>query len=88
MTKVSRLVIPCFLLVAMVSHVAIAGWSVAPKGGTYKLRDPGTGQVRRTGRTNDLQRRRGEHARHPETRDMGDRDLADLAVVASVFFDK
>ena len=34
------------------------------------LRDPETGQVRRTGRTNDLDRRRGEHGRHPETRDL------------------
>ncbi|MGK3998679.1 RHS repeat domain-containing protein [Sorangium sp. So ce1024] len=41
-----------------------------PKGGTYKLRDPETGQVRRTGRTNDLRRREGEHGRDPETKDL------------------
>ena len=41
-----------------------------PRGGTYKLRDPETQQVRRTGRTNDLARRESEHGRHPETRDL------------------
>ncbi len=40
----------------------------AARGGTYKLRDQETGQVRRTGRTNDLVRRRAEHATHPETK--------------------
>ena len=42
----------------------------AAKGGTYKLKDPETGAVRRTGRTNDLARREGEHGRAPETRDL------------------
>jgi hypothetical protein len=42
----------------------------AARGGTYKLRDPESGRVRRTGRSNDLERRRGEHARHPETKDL------------------
>jgi len=41
-----------------------------PKGGTYKLTDRKTGQVRRTGRTNDLERRQAEHARDPETGDL------------------
>lgn len=41
-----------------------------PRGGTYVLRDPETDQVRRTGRSNDLRRREGEHGRHPETRDL------------------
>jgi hypothetical protein len=41
-----------------------------PKGGTYKLSDPETGRVRRTGRTNDLRRREGEHGRNPETKDL------------------
>jgi len=38
------------------------------KGGTYLLKDPETGQVMRTGRTNDHERRRSEHKRHPETK--------------------
>lgn len=42
----------------------------AAKGGTYKLRDPETGQVRRTGKTNDLDRRQTEHARGKETKDL------------------
>jgi RHS repeat-associated protein len=41
-----------------------------PRGGTYKLRDPETKQVRRTGRTKDLNRREGEHARGEETKDL------------------
>lgn len=40
------------------------------KGGTYKLRDPETGQVRRTGKTNDLNRRQGEHRRGNDTKDL------------------
>lgn len=31
--------------------------------------DDKTGQVMRTGRTNDLKRRQGEHKLHPETKD-------------------
>ncbi len=38
------------------------------RGGTYKLTDPETKQVRRTGRTNNLLRREREHARHPTTK--------------------
>lgn len=38
-----------------------------PKGGTYLLLHPETGQVLRTGRTKDLERRRKEHARELET---------------------
>jgi RHS repeat-associated protein len=49
---------------------ASAPSNAAAKGGTYKLRDPETGQVRRTGRTNDLARREGEHGRNAETRDL------------------
>jgi len=37
----------------------------ATTGGTYLLRNPETGQVMRTGRTNDLARRQLEHARDP-----------------------
>lgn len=40
------------------------------KGGTYALRSPETGQVVRTGQTNDLARRRNEHARNSATRDL------------------
>lgn len=36
-----------------------------PRGGVYTLRDE-AGGVARTGRSNDLARRRGEHARDPE----------------------
>ena len=39
----------------------------APKGGTYMLIDSETGQVMRTGRTKDLERRKLEHRRDPET---------------------
>ncbi len=41
-----------------------------PRGGTYRLRDPETGQTMRNGRTNDLSRRRNEHARGESTRDL------------------
>jgi hypothetical protein len=37
------------------------------KGETYLLKDPLTGRVMRTGRTNDLHRRELEHGRQPET---------------------
>ena len=37
-------------------------------GGAYTLRDPETEEVQRSGRTNDLDRRRGEHARGKETK--------------------
>jgi RHS repeat-associated protein len=40
-----------------------------PKGGAYVLRDPDTGDVVRSGRTNDLNRRRGELGRDPKTGD-------------------
>jgi hypothetical protein len=40
------------------------------RGGTYLLRDAETGQVMRTGRTNDLARRAGEHGRDPVLRDL------------------
>jgi len=43
---------------------------VAAKGGTYRLRDRLTGQVRRTGQSNELDRRRNEHARNPATKDL------------------
>jgi RHS repeat-associated protein len=36
-----------------------------PTGGTYYLTDPVTGNVMRTGRSNDLARREGEHGRDP-----------------------
>ncbi|PHV09726.1 RHS repeat-associated core domain-containing protein [Chitinimonas sp. BJB300] len=39
------------------------------RGGTYMLRDPVTGQVVRTGRSNDLNRREGQHARNECTAD-------------------
>ncbi|MFZ1074006.1 MAG: RHS repeat-associated core domain-containing protein [Verrucomicrobiia bacterium] len=41
-----------------------------PKGGVYALRDPATGDVMRTGRSNDLARRQGEHARDPRFGDL------------------
>jgi RHS repeat-associated protein len=44
------------------------GTAPAARGGTYKLTDPKTGEVVRTGRTNDLARRQGEHARDPKTK--------------------
>jgi hypothetical protein len=39
-----------------------------PRGGTYVLRDPTTGQVLRTGRIGDLVRRAAEHGRDPALR--------------------
>lgn len=42
-----------------------------PKGGTYKLKDPNQEmRVRRTGRTKDLEQRKGQHGRDPETKDL------------------
>lgn len=41
----------------------------AAKGGTYKLRDA-DGAVKRTGKSNDLDRRRSEHARNKDTKDL------------------
>ncbi len=43
-----------------------------PLGGTYLLRDPATGQVMRTGRTKNLERRAKEHRRSDETADLYD----------------
>lgn len=40
------------------------------RGGTYVLRDAETGQVMRSGRTNDLLRRQAEHARDPLLKDL------------------
>jgi RHS repeat-associated protein len=39
------------------------------RGGTYLLRDPVTGKIMRTGRSNDLLRRAAEHGRDPALRD-------------------
>jgi RHS repeat-associated protein len=38
-------------------------------GGVYRLVDPETGEVLRTGRTNDLERRQSEHFRDPTLKD-------------------
>ena len=38
---------------------------ICPAGGTYLLLDPVTGNVMRTGRSNDLARREYEHSRAP-----------------------
>lgn len=43
--------------------------SCKAKGGTYKLVDK-QGNVKRTGKSNDLNRRKGEHKRHPDTEDL------------------
>ena len=40
------------------------------RGGTYRLTDPVTGRVRYVGQTNDLARRRVEHANDPRFRDL------------------
>lgn len=39
-------------------------------GGTYRLKDPATGQTRYVGQTNDLARRQTEHAADPRYRDL------------------
>jgi len=41
----------------------------AATGGTYVLTDPKTGDVQRSGRTNNLDRREGEHKRGEDTKD-------------------
>jgi len=41
-----------------------------PKGGTYQLKDPKNGDVVRNGRSKDLNKRKSDHARNPETRDL------------------
>lgn len=51
-----------------VRSLAGAGDELA-QGGVYALRDPVTGQVVRTGRTNNLLRRQGEHFRDPALSD-------------------
>jgi RHS repeat-associated protein len=48
--------------------VSAVGAATPAKGGTYKLVDPSTGDVARTGRTNNLDRRLDEHALSPETK--------------------
>jgi hypothetical protein len=53
---------------AGVRSLAGAGDELA-QGGVYALRDPVTGQVVRTGRTNNLLRRQGEHFRDPALSD-------------------
>ena len=40
--------------------------NLAPKGGVYRLVDPDTGDVMRTGRSKDLARRRNDHKRNPD----------------------
>lgn len=45
-----------------------AAHAPVPKGGTYLLVDPETGQVMRTGRTKNLERRETEHKRSSETK--------------------
>lgn len=52
------------------SGYRFAAGGAFPRGGTYVLRDPATGQVMRTGRTGDLVRREAEHARDPALRDL------------------
>ena len=55
---------------ASTNRAESVGCSSGPTGGTYILTDPGTGAVRRTGRTNDLDRRRNEHGRDAVTREL------------------
>src|SRR5208283_1302595 len=40
-----------------------------PRGGVYALRDPNSGDVMRTGRSKDLERRESEHGRDPRFED-------------------
>jgi hypothetical protein len=47
-------------------QVQMAAAKQAGEGGTYLLKDPKTGEIVRTGRTNDLSRREAEHARDPK----------------------
>jgi hypothetical protein len=53
--------------------------NAAPRGGTYLLRDPATGQVARTGRTNNFARRAAEHGRNPA---LGHLDFEEVHVTA------
>jgi hypothetical protein len=52
-----------------VDDLASAKQHIIPKGGTYTLRVPKTGDVMRTGRTKDLLRRRAQHLRDPLLKD-------------------
>uniref|UniRef100_UPI001C48A5B7 RHS repeat domain-containing protein n=1 Tax=Alteromonas lipotrueae TaxID=2803814 RepID=UPI001C48A5B7 len=60
---------PAGLVKAGVKNGLEAGISYVTKGGTYKLRDA-DGAVKRTGKSIDLNRRRGEHARNKDTKDL------------------
>lgn len=51
------------------SATPISAAEAEAKGGVYLLRDAETGQVIRTGRTNDLLRREAEHLRDPVLKD-------------------
>ncbi|NJL30028.1 MAG: hypothetical protein HC897_20105, partial [Thermoanaerobaculia bacterium] len=49
---------------------ALRAGSTTARAGTYILKDPVTGNVVRTGRTNNLSRRAAEHSRDPTTSDL------------------
>ena len=56
---------------AKVSNPPLPAGAKAAEGGTYKLREADSdAAVRRTGSTDDLARRRAEHARDPKTKDL------------------
>lgn len=54
---------------AVAKGAKVAKGAELAQGGTYLLRNPSTGQVMRTGRSNDLLRRGAEHGRDPNFRD-------------------
>jgi hypothetical protein len=58
-----------------VAPQAQAAVGTAPRGGTYVLRDPVTGKVMRSGRTQDLARRATEHGRDPALRDLSFKEV-------------
>ena len=53
----------------VIEEVIVQGVATIPKGGTYKLIDPKTGKVVRTGRTKTLQSRRNNHKNDPKLKD-------------------
>ncbi len=68
-TRVSKAAPEARLTTEVKTSTAPTTEAAQAKGGTYKLVDA-DGNVKRTGRTNDLARREGEHARAEATRDL------------------
>ena len=66
---VFSVVLPAVSVAKITQFKQFASKADATKGGTYVLKDA-DGVVKRTGKSNNLDRRRGEHARNSETKDL------------------